>query len=256
MSIAEMLKKSREAAGVSLDDLAKKLSLPPDIVAYIEDPDAGHAKMVDLFAQALDITPEVFRGEKPPEPVVPTDEEIKATAVQNAEFPQIRAFILDSSRCENQEKALELFDNQALSLAEKNIILYLSTTALYHFCDTNTSSFAFDEYLFKLHGPLLARFEKELNSLNISAEDKEERLGNARGNIFACDSIENIAIRVAESFAIEMEDKLAKNVIDFEEDLDLPFTWSIDDTLMKIEIKNPNGGIKHRIKLLDVRERT
>lgn len=255
MTVAEMLKKNREAAGISLEDLAKKLSLPVDIIAYIEDPAAGEAKIVQLLAGGLGVTPEIFKGEIPPEPKKPTEEEKKAAAVKDARFPNIRQFILDPSRCENPEKALELFGNQRLSLAEKNVILYLSTTALYHFCSTNTSSFAFDEDLFKLHGPLLTKFEKELQGMNISSEEKEDRLGNARSNIFACDTMENIAIRVVEPFAVEMEEKLSKNIHDFKEDLDMPFLWSIDETLMKIDIKDENGAVKDQIKLLDVKEK-
>lgn len=255
MSVSELLKKNRESAGITLEDLAKSLSVPPEILAYIEEPVAGEVKIIELLAQALDMTPEVFKGEVPPEPEEPTEQEIKAAAVQNARFPNIREYLLDSSRCENQDKAIELFGKQELSLTEKNVILYLSTTALYHFCDTNTSGFAFDEYLFKLHGPLLSQFEKELGSLNLSAEEKEGRLGNARSNIFACDSIENIAIRVVEPFAREMEQKLANNIFDFDDDLDMPFTWHIDDVLMKIEIKNQKGEVKDKIKLLDVKER-
>ncbi|GAF94366.1 unnamed protein product, partial [marine sediment metagenome] len=240
---------------ITQEDLAKTLSVPVDIITFLEDPVEGEARIVELLAGGLGITPEVFKGELPPEPKEPTEEEKKEAVVKNARFPNIRQFILDPSRCENPEKALELFGNQELSLAEKNVILYLSTTALYSFCDTNTSSFAFDEYLFKLHGPLLAEFEKELQGMNISTEEKEDRLGNARSNIFACDTVENIAIRVVEQFAGEMEEKISNSIYDFEDDLDMPFLWNIDETLMKIDIKDQNGTVKDQIKLLDVRER-
>ena len=52
-----------------------------------------------------------------------------------------------------------------------------------------------------------------------------------------------------------MEEKLANDIHDFDEDLDLPFTWLIDDDLMKIEIKDQKGNVKDEIKLLDVKER-
>jgi hypothetical protein len=48
---------------------------------------------------------------------------------------------------------------------------------------------------------------------------------------------------------------LANDIHDFDEDLDLPFTWCINDDLMKIEIKDKNGNVKDEIKLLDVKER-
>jgi hypothetical protein len=97
--------------------------------------------------------------------------------------------------------------------------------------------------------------EKELAGSAISAEEKEERLSNARGNVFACDSIENIAIRVVEPFAVEMEQKLAAGAYDFKDDLNLPFTWNIDETLMKIEIKGSDGLVRDTLKLLDVKKR-
>lgn len=255
MSVAEMLKKSREEKGITQEDLAKTLSVPVDIVTFLEEPISSEESIIALLASALDITPEVFRGEVPPEHEVSKEEKKKIEVLKKAKYPKIREFIMDPSRCEDLSKALEIFGDQELSLAERNVILYLSTTALYHFCDTNTSSFAFDEYLFKLHGELVSEFEKGLQSLNLSAEEKEERLGNARGNVFACDSMENIAIRVLGQFAEEMEQKLDGEIHDFEEDLDIPFLWGVNETLMKIEIKDENGNVKDEIKLLDVKEK-
>lgn len=256
MSVAEMLKKNREEKGITQEELAKTLSVPVDIVTFLEDPTGSEESMIAHLASALDITPEVFKGEAPPEPEIPKEEKKKIEILKKAKYPQIREFIIDSTRCENPDKAMELFGDQELSLAERNVILYLSTTALYHFCDTNTSSFAFDGYLFKLHGKLVSEFEKGMQSLSLSAEEKEERLGNARSNIFACDSMENIAIRTLEQFAEEMEQKLADEIFDFTEDLNMPFLWGVNETLMKIEIKDENGTIKDEIKLLDVKEKT
>lgn len=256
MSVTEMLKKNREEKGITQEELAKKLSVPVDIITFLEDPVISEESIINLLSKALDITPEVFKGEAPPEPEIPKEEKKKAEALKKAKFPKIREFILDPSRCESPEKALELFGDQEFPLAERNVILYLSTTALYHFCDTNTSSFAFDEYLFKLHGKLLSDFEKGMQSLNLSAEEKEERLGNARSNIFACDTMENIVIRVLGQFAGEMEQKLAGEIYDFDEDLNMPFLWGVNETLMKIEIKDENGNVKDEIKLLDVKEKS
>ncbi len=255
MNVAEMLRKSREAAGISQEDLAKSLSIPSDLVAFIENPVDLEERIIEFFASGLGITPEVFKGERPPKPKEPTEEEKRELITKNARFPLIRLFILDNTRCEDPEKAMKLFGDSELSLAEQNIILYLSTTALYNFCDTNCSSFSFDKYLFNLHGKLLVKFEKELQESNLSPEEMEERLGNARSNIFACDSIEDIAINIIEPFAKEMEEKLAGEIYDFEGDLDMPFVWGIDDTLMRIIIKDQNGNIRDRIRLLDVKKK-
>lgn len=256
MSVAEMLKKNREEKKITQEDLAKKLSVPVDIIAFLEDPVSSEESMIKFLARALEITPEVFKGEAPPEPEISKEEKKKVESLRKAKFPKIREFILNPSRCENPDQALELFGDQELSLAERNVILYLSTTALYHFCDTNTSSFAFDEYLFKLHGKLLSAFEKSLQSLNLSAKEKEERLGNARSNVFACDTMENIAIRVLGQFAGEMEEKLVGEIYDFNEDLGMPFLWGVNEDLMKIEIKDEKGNVKDEVKLLDVKEKS
>ena len=255
MSVAELLKKNREDKNTTQEDLAKRLSVPVDIIAFLEDPASSEESIISLLANALDITPEVFKGEVPPEPEIPKEEERKVEALKKAKFPKIREFIMEPSRCENPTKALELFGDQEFSLAERNVILYLSTTAVYHFCNTNTSSFAFDEYLFKLHGKLLSDFEKGLQGLNFSDQEKEDRLGNARSNVFACDTMENIAIRVLGPFAAEMEQKLAAEIYDFNEDLNMPFLWGVNEDLMKIEIKDENGNVKDEIKLLDVKEK-
>ena len=256
MSVAEMLKKNREEKGITQEGLAKTLSVPVDVITFLEDPVGSEESIIALLASALDITPEVFKGEALPEPEIPKEEKKRIEILKKAKYPKIREYILDSSRCENPDKAMELFGDQELSLAERNIILYLSTTALYHFCDTNTSSFAFDEYLFSLHGKLVSEFEKGLQRLNLSAEEREDWLGNARSNIFACDSMENIAIRSLDQFAEEMEQKLADEIDDFTEDINMPFLWGVNETLMKIEIKDKNGTVKDEIKLLDVKEKS
>ncbi len=255
MSLAEMLKKSRELKEVSKQDLAKALSIPTTIVSYLEEAEKFQDELISLLASALEIPVDVFKGEATLEPPEPTEEELKEAIVKKAKYPYIRAYILDPEICVNPEAAMKLFGDQELSLAEQNVILYLSTTALYHFCDTNYSSFAFDTYLFKLHGTLLKKFEEDLKHLSLSAEEREERLGNARANVFSCDTIENIAIHVFKQFAEEMEQKLAEEVHDFKEDLDLPMTWNVDDKLMKIEIVDSKGTIRDEIKLLDVKER-
>ena len=271
MTLAEMLKRNREASKMSQADIAKKLKVPEAIVACIEEPEADNAKAVQLFASAFGVKPAVFAGE---EPRPPTEEEIRAAeeakkaeekarkakeaaeVASKAKYPAIRAFILDPERCAHPDKAAELFGKDRFSLAERNVVLYLSTTALYHFCDTNTSSFSFDQYLFKSHSSLLQKFERELAKENLSDEAKEERLDFARGDIFRCDRIENIAILVVDDFAAELEEKLKSGTMDFEQDLDMPFVWDVDDELMKIAIRGSDGSLLHEIKLLAVKERS
>jgi hypothetical protein len=178
---------------------------------------------------------------------------IPATApASNARYPKVRAFLLDSL-CLNPVKAAPLFNESDFPLSERNLVLYLSTNALYHFCNTNTSHFAFDEYLFSLHVKLLAKFESDLALERLSHEEQEEQLREARGNIFCCERIENIAVMVVERFAEELERKLGKGISDFNEDLLLPLKWEIDEALMKIRIREPAGPLRDEIKLLDVK---
>lgn len=256
MALAEMLKKYRAQAGLATEDVAKALSLPKGIIAYIENPKEMEPFLIDIICKALKVKPEVFRGEapvQPPKPKEPTPEEVRQRFVQAAKYQKIREFILDPAYCKSQDKVMELIKRQEFSLAERNIVLYLGTVALYHFCDYNYSCFAFDQYLFRLHASLLEKFERDLEKENLAPEQKEDLLINARANVFACDKIENITILVLDDFSRELEEKLQKKRIDFENELELPFFWTFDDALMQIEIKDKYNNLKHRIKLLDVK---
>jgi transcriptional regulator with XRE-family HTH domain len=237
MTVAEMVKQQRERAKVSQEELAKRLKIPVPLLAVIEDPSRREDRAIELFASALNVPVDVFTGQRPPEP---TEEEKRAAAeavaaeakaelARTAQYPNVRQFILDPSRCRNPEKAQALFGDQRFSVPERNVVLYLSTTALYHFCDTNTSSFSFDQYLFRLHSPLLSRYAEQLDRQGVTGQAREERLDAARSNVFVCDSMANIAIRVLDGFAAELEEKLDKGVEDFAEDLDLPLSWELDD---------------------------
>lgn len=253
-TVAELLVKNREREGVSQEELAERLSVPVEIVRYIEGEKGSSKPLAELLADTLEVALPVFLGkEEPPKPE-PTKEEIKAEAVANAKYPSLRDYLLSEDRCGDHDLAIELFDGKEFSLAEKNLTLYLSTTALYNFCSTHSSSFKFDEYLFKLHGKLLVKYEANLKKESIPEEEKEERLANARSNIFGCDSMENIAVRVLEPFAEELEEKLSNGINDFDDDIDGPFSWIIDKDLMQINIMKENGEKIHSIKLLDVKK--
>lgn len=249
MDIGILLKKNREAAGLTIDEIAQKTALSPMVIEFIEDPQRMEKEMITLFADALHMTPEQFKGEEPLKPPQPPVEEERAESVKKAKFPSLREFILDASLCEDNRRPLALLNNESFSLLEQEIVQYLAITALYHFCDTNTSSFAFDEYVFKLHQPLLAKFKKELESIPLSPDEKEQRRVEAGNNIFACDSIENIAIAIRESFAQDLEKKLQNSIFDFEEELDIPFFWSFDEAAQDVAVKTDNEDIKYRFKL-------
>lgn len=263
MSIAQLLFKFRENTGISQQELAKKLSIPVEVIEFIEDPSNKQDTVLNYFASRLNISYEEFIDHKPlkKEKTGPhagqdhsespglSQEQMKENVIKNARFPKIREFILKTAKYSNQEKLLKLFENNDLSSAEKLVIHFLSTTALYHFCDTNSSNFSFDKYLFSLHTKLLANFEKELDKKQLSPEEKEERMTFARSNIFCCDTIDNIAVYIISHFAKEMEEKLSRGSDEFNEELEMPFLWNIDDSFKNIEVIDEYGNTKKHIKL-------
>ena len=252
MTFAEMIAVNREKLGLSRQDFAKRCGLPVELISYLEDPETSTERFMHQCAESLQMKLEVFMGEEAAEP---TFDEKMAEVMSSARFPNIRSFLLDRSQCTDPEKALSLFTGDKVSMAERNLMLYLSTTALYNFCDTNYSSFAFDEYLFKLHSTLFSRCEQDVAKLDIPEEEKADRIDQARQSVFACDSMENIAIRVVEPFAEELERRLQTDLDRFKSELDLPMRWDIDDELLKIRILNADGSLKDEIKLLSVKEK-
>jgi transcriptional regulator with XRE-family HTH domain len=253
MALADLLRTSREKTGITIEQLAQRLQLDPALVTALECPEQPNEAAEEILAAALEMTGAEFRGEAPPPEPEPARR--VETAMAAAKYPAARRFLLDPVRCADPARAASLFGEQAFSLAEQNIFLYVSTAALYHFCDTNTSSFAFDHYLFGLHARLLRRFERTLEQRQLSAQEKEERLAVARGNVFACEPIENIAVFVLEPFVRELEEKCAAGQSGFEAELDLPFIWDIDEEVKKVNIRETHGALRHQIKLLDVMPR-
>jgi transcriptional regulator with XRE-family HTH domain len=252
MTFAEMIAANCEKLKMSRREFADRCGIPVELISYIEEPEKSEQRLIDQCAAALGMKVEVFKGEELPEP---TFEEKLSGSLAAARFPNIRGFLLDAAQCVQPKNALPLFAEERVSLAERNLILHLSTNALYRFCETNCSHFKFEEYLFKLHSALFTRFEQEAKKLQIPDEEKQDLIDTARNNVFACDTMENIAIRIVEPFADELEEKLGKRESDFGVDLDFPFRWDYDGELMKIGILGADSKPKREIKLLTVKER-
>jgi transcriptional regulator with XRE-family HTH domain len=252
MTLAEMLKKNRELSGMTSAELAAKLGVSERVVECLENPGNPGAEAIEFFAGVFGFPVDVFTGK-----VAARPKEIHKNRLSGsrAKYPFIRDFLLNPSRCKTPDTAISCIGADPFPLVERNVVLYLSTMALYNFCDTNTSNFSFDTYLFKHHGRLLQKFEAELAGRGLDPQDREEQLNLARGDIFRCDRIENIAILVLDDFAAELEQKLADGTEDYGRDLQLPFSWEVDDTLMKIVIRDGAGGLLHQIRLLDVKGR-
>ena len=252
MTFVQMIDVHCEKLGLSREDFADKCAIPLELIAFIEDPKQTEERLIAKCAAALGMKIAVFRGEEAPEP---TYDEKLADTVAAARFPRIRRFLLDPAQCCKPQKTIMRFDKERVSLAERNLILYFSTNALYRFCETNISHFKFEEYLFNLHSTLFTHYEEEAHKLEIPDAEKQDLIDTARNNVFACDSMENIAIRVVEPFAAELEEKLEGQKRDFGEDLEFPFRWDFDEELMKLKILGPNNSVKSEIKLLTVKEK-
>jgi hypothetical protein len=252
MTFAQMLAVHGKKLGLSSSELAGKCGIPADLIAYIEDPKATEERLIKQCAAALGMKVAVFTGEEAPEA---TFDEKLADTVAAARFPRIRRFLLDPVQCVRPDKAITLFGQERVSLAERNLILYFSTTALYRFCETNISHFRFEEYLFKLHSTLFIHYQEDIGKLPIPEAEKQDLIDTARKNVFACDTMESIAIRIAEPFAEELEERLQEQRYAFAEDLEFPFKWDFDDELMKIRILGTNNTVKTEIKLLTVKEK-
>ena len=251
MTFAEMIAHHCDRLNMTRQQFADKCDIPVELIEYLEDSENAEHRLINRCAVALNMKVEVFRGEEKPEPTF--DEKYRG-CIKAARFPEIRAYLLDPQQCRSTEKALSQFGEEKVSIIERNLILHLSTNSLYRFCETNSSTFKFDDYLFKLHNALFLRYEKNIDALKLSGEEKQDRLATARNNVFACDSMESIAIRVVEPFAEELEVRLKKGDTDFDGDLDLPLRWDLDDELMKILLLDAGGTLKREIKLLSVKE--
>ena len=252
MTFVEMIAYHCDRLNLTRQQFADKCDIPVELIEYLEDPKATENHLINRCATGLNMKVEVFRGDEKPEL---TYDEKYNNCISAARFPEIRKFFLAAEQCRAPEKALLQFGEEKVSLIERNLILHLSTNALYIFCETNSSTFKFDDYLFKLHNTLFLKYEKELAKLDLPEAEKQDRLATARNNVFACDSMENIAIRVVEPFADELEKRLKQDEWDFAEDIDLPLRWDLDDELMKIQLLDATSTtVKREIKLLSVKE--
>lgn len=249
MALADMLRRNREESEVSIEELADKLGVPGYLVTYLEDPDAPNPELEKILAEALGISVEMFRGEERR----PSKEEVQD---RKATYPAIRAFLFDPARCVNPPEARTLLSDSGLPAVEQNLLVYMATMALYHFCDENYSSFSFDTYVFSKHASLLKRLTRSLADGSLSDEEKEERLAAGRANVFSCDSIENIAVMILEDFAAELEVKLAQDQHDFEEEVGMPWQWYADLEVKRIEVRAPDGRVRETLKLIDASKRT
>lgn len=250
---ATLLKTARTRAAISFEALSEKTGIPVDVLRYLEGEQDALKNISVLLADAFAIPLPVFMGtEEMPKPKS-KEEVLRETVATSAQYPNIRKYLLNDSRAPKNPEVLSLFAKEPFSLIEKNIVLFMSTSALYNFCSTDSSTFGFEEYLFKLHGKLLSIFEKEIAASSLSAEEKEERLANARSNIFGCDTMSNIAVRVLDPFAAELEGRLKNGDDQFLDDIDGPFTWKYDGDLSQISILGTSGEVKHTVKLLAVK---
>ncbi len=278
-AIGKCIKKFREKNKLSQEDLAKRLDISVDLMVLVENPEQPPQKVVENLCAIFNVAAEDFwkefetegagsaMGEKglpgkkkvqesvqsaeisPPAPVLKKEPAIPA------QYPSIRQYLLSTKICQNLTLGRKLLESAILTPAEKNIILYFLVNALYNYCAELSSVFDFDAYLKTQHQKMLQKFQNEIGKINIPEEEKQEKVNMAQGNIFYCDTMDNIAIAVFEFFADQLEHKIKMGRIDFETEFDMPFTWEVNEQLSKIVIRNPDGTVKDDLKLFDIKVR-
>lgn len=238
MNIAGNLKTSRERRELSQEVLAAKLNVPVAVLCYLENPAAENHAVVNLFAEALEMTADQFLGKEE----IPRDpSEVLEETVAQATYPNLRRFLLAENRCETVERVTELFAAAPLSSIEKSLTLHFAITALTRFSETDITVFELDKYLGAVHGQALNKLEAELQSQGLSPAEREERLGFAHGSVFACDSAANLALLVVKDFTKELEAKIERGETDFYDEIGLPFTWVLNDDATALTIRNQDG---------------
>lgn len=253
MQFSELLRMNRDRYGKTPSDVFRATGIPEVVIAQLENPRENNEKAIEFFAKAFGVEVAVYKGEKEPEP---SFDEKRAKSISSAKYPTVRSFILDPERCGNPEEGVDSISEQPFSTIEQNLMLHFSTGALYRFCDTEASDFAFDTYLFKLHDPLLQRLTKKPSFKALPPSEQEDLLAEARTNVFACEKIENIAILILEQFTKELEERLGRNETGFYKELGFPFTWKIDPQRQRIVIRDPDGDVRGEIELRDVKKKT
>ncbi len=252
MQFSEMLKMNMERYGKSSAEMSSATGIPVVVIEQLRNPQKLNEKAVELFAKVFDVDVAVYKGEKEPEP---SFDEKRDKSIANAKYPAVRAFFLAPQRCVDPEDVIESFGDQPFSTVEQNLMHYISTNALCRFCDTETSDFALDTYLFKLHDPLLQRLVKKPSFKALSTEEQEELLAEARTNVFACEKITNIAILILDQFTKELDERLGRKETGFYKEVGLPFTWKVETGNKRIVVCEPDGSVRDEIALIDVKKK-
>jgi hypothetical protein len=252
MQFSEMLRMNMERYEKSSSEMSSVTGIPEVVIEQLQNPQNLNEKAVELFAKAFDVEVAVYKGEKEPEP---SFDEKRDKAIANAKYPAVRAFFLAPPRCVDPEESMESFGDQPFSTVEQNLMHYICTSALCRFCDTETSDFAFDTYLFELHNPLLQRLVKKPSFKALPPEEQEELMADARTNVFACEKIKNIAILILDQFTKELDEHLGRNETGFYKEVGLPFTWKVEPENTRIVVREPDGRVRDEIELIDVKKK-
>jgi len=243
MSIAANLRSNREESKMSVEELADRLGIPEYLVRYMEEPDKEYPELEEVLAEALEISVKEFRGEVR-RPTAEEKQDAKAT------YKAIRALIIDPARCENPPVAREFFGEHAFSEVERSLVQHMATKALYRFCTENCTSFSFDQYLFRRHSELFERLERSLSKAkDLTDEEREERLNCGHADLFACDSMENIAAMILDEFVVELEEKLASGVSGLAVEIGFPLAWNVDKEKGALQIKDIGGRVRKTVSL-------
>ncbi|MFH1760585.1 MAG: helix-turn-helix transcriptional regulator, partial [bacterium] len=86
MSILEKIKETREDLGLSRNNLARKLKIPVDLLAFLEEPDKPTPKVVRWLCQGLGVAEETLTGKK-----ASRDDSLAETKKMPSESPGVAA---------------------------------------------------------------------------------------------------------------------------------------------------------------------
>ena len=238
MGLAERIRRHRIQSDMSVEQLAEALGVPPCVAAYLEEPEGECGELEETLAQVVGITVEQFRDEV----ARPSREELHDA---QGRYPAVRAYLLATERCEDPPKAREAIGENPFSELERDMVRQLATAALYSFCDTNLTTFAFDNYLYAHHGELLERLRRSLDEEDVSPEEREERLHTGRVNIFVCERVERIAEMILNDFVAELESRLQAQDYSFEQDTGRLARWAPDESgkpVMRADVDALDAG--------------
>jgi hypothetical protein len=169
----------------------------------------------------------------------------------NPKYPNLREFFCQASFCRNPTIVNTFMVREPFTAIEKALILYFSGLALEKMIEDSSTNLDLDRYLNPLHETLVQEYQVGLTkSTNLTADEKQELLAQAQGNIFYCASLPRLAAAISEPFASELESLAGENPRVIGMNLDLPARWELEETGKNIKLYNELGVVVHQLAVV------